>query len=102
MHQSRRRAEPATTNVAQRIAAASKAASDVSQTHSNGINIAFGKMAQSQPAALATPRPQMRFPAKKIGTQAADEKRIFSVTAAKNAWAVKAPQSLNMPARIRG
>src|SRR5271156_990420 len=63
-HQSPNCSDSASSSVAHRSAAPKNAASDVSQIHSNGISIAFGKSAQSQPAPLATPNPQIRSPAK--------------------------------------
>ncbi len=62
----------------------------------------FGKSAQSHAAPAATPNPPIRFPAKKIGTQAAEENRMFKKTAAKKARAVKTPNSLNTAAISNG
>jgi hypothetical protein len=44
----------------------------------------------------------MRFPAKKIGTQAAAEKSMLSPTHAKKARPVKTPNNLNVAATSNG
>src|SRR5580704_5787947 len=90
------------SKVAHKINAAKSADNDVSQIHSNGIITALGKTAQSHAAPAATPNPPSRFPAKKIGTQAAEEKSMLSATHAKNARAVKVPNSLNVAATSKG
>src|ERR1700719_944367 len=101
-HQLSARSDSATANVAHKIVAARSADSDVSQIHAKGIMMAFGKSAHSHAARLAARTPPIRFPAKKIGTQAAEEKRIFIKTAAKKARAVKLPKILNIPATNNG
>src|ERR1700688_860328 len=101
-HQSRTRSDSARFSVAHKIVAAKSAESEVSQIHSNGIMMPLGKSAHSHAAKLATPNPPIRFPVKKTGTQAAEEKTIFIETAAKKARAVKIPQILNIPATNSG
>src|ERR1700719_5014306 len=101
-HQLSARSDSATANVAHKIVAARSADREVSQIHSKGIMIAFGKSAHSHAAKLATPKPPIRFPAKKTGTQAAEENKIFRKTAAKKARVVKLPTILNIPARTTG
>src|SRR5437868_9479259 len=102
LHQSRERRACGSSSVAQRSAAASRAERDVSQIHSKGIITAAGKMAQrnapSRPAVeLAT-----RLPAKNKGKQAAAEKIALRQTRQKKDAAVKMPNTLNVPATIRG
>jgi hypothetical protein len=101
-HQSPIRSDSPNSSVAHKSAAARNAASDVSQIHSNGKRIAFGKTAQSQAAPLATPNPPILLPAKKIGTQAAEEKNMFSPTQVKKARSVKIPQILKVAATKAG
>src|ERR1700688_3562428 len=101
-HQSRTRSDSASFSVAHKIVAAKSADSEVSQIHSNGIIMPLGKSAHSHAAKLATHNPPIRFPAKKTGTQAAEEKTIFIKTAAKKARAVKIPKILNIPATNSG
>jgi hypothetical protein len=43
---------------------------------------ALGNKAHNHAAALATPRPKIRLPAKKIGTHVAEEKTILRKSAA--------------------
>src|ERR1700733_14594642 len=81
-HQSRTRRDSASAGIAHRIVAASRAVSDVSQIHWNGITIAFGKNAHNHAARLATALPAIRFPAKYIDTHVAAEKSMFSAAAA--------------------
>src|SRR5271168_2456198 len=100
--QSSHRSDSLNSKVAHKIKAASSADSDVSQIHSNGIITALGKTAHSHAAPAATPNPPIRFPAKKIGTQAAEEKRMLSATHAKKARAVKTPNNLNVAATSSG
>src|ERR1700688_5312467 len=97
-HQSRTRSDSASCSVAHKIVAAKSADSEVSQIHSNGIIMPLGKSAHSHAARLATPNPPTRLPARKMGTQAAEEKRTFIETAAKKARVVKLPKILNIPA----
>ena len=68
--------------VAQNIMATRRADKEASHMLSTGIKIAFGKMDQSHAAAAATPKPAMRLPAKKIGTQVSVAKEIFNRAAA--------------------
>jgi hypothetical protein len=56
--------------------------------------MAGGKSAQSHAAKAAVPNPAIRFAAKKTGMQAAEEKMIFSKTAANKARVVKIPKLL--------
>jgi len=100
--QSNHRSDSASSKVAHKISAAKSADSDVSQIHSNGIITALGKTAQSHAVPAPTPNPPIRFPAKKIGTQATEEKSMFSATQAKKARAVKIPNSLNIAATSKG
>src|SRR5580704_13093402 len=100
--QSNHFSDSASSKVSHKIKAASNAESDVSQIHSNGIITALGKTAQSHAAPAATPNPAIRLPTKKIGIQAAEEKRMLSATQAKKARAVKTPNNLNVAATING
>src|ERR1700674_1309279 len=100
--QSSHRSDSVSSKVAHKINAAKSADNDVSQIHSNGIITALGKTAQSHAAPAATANPPICFPAKKIGTQATAEKRMFRKTAAKKARAVKIPNNLKTAATITG
>jgi hypothetical protein len=64
--------------------------------------IAFGNNAHSHAPALPTPSPTTRVPAKKIGTQVAQEKAIFRKIAAKNDPRAYTPKILKIPATIIG
>src|ERR1700734_1605379 len=82
--QSRTRCDSDSAMVAQNIVATKSAERDASHMLSTGIKIALGKMAQSHAAVAATPRPAMRLPAKKSGTQVRVVQKIFSRAAARN------------------
>jgi hypothetical protein len=52
------------------------------------MRIALGKTAQSHAAPAATPKPPIRFPAKKIGKQVSVADEMFNKAAAINEWNV--------------
>src|SRR5262245_13385731 len=59
--QARRLAFPRISMVAQKISASNNAANAVSQTHRIGKIMAVGRRVHNQDAAIATPRPKLRF-----------------------------------------
>lgn len=82
--------------------AATRAESEVSQIHSNGMMMPLGKKAQIQAPRAATGIPGIRLPARKIGMQIKEEKTQLSKAAVRNEANVKMPNILKIEASKRG